>query len=159
LAEGLAERLRILEDREAIRDLIAHYGPLADSGQSAAVAQLWCEDGVYAIGGMAEAIGHAAIAALIDGPTHRALMADGCAHVLGPVAIDIEGDQAIAWGHSLVVKSGEGGYVIYRAASNRWTLSRTKSGWRVLRRDNRLIDGGEGAMALFAGLTPPQPAS
>jgi uncharacterized protein (TIGR02246 family) len=159
LAEEHAKRLQALEDREAIRDLIARYGPLADSGQSAAVAQLWCEDGVYAVGGMGEAIGHAAIAALIDGLLHRALMADGCAHLLGPLAIDLDGDHAIAWGHSLVVKADGGDYAIYRAAANRWTLRRTLAGWRVERRDNRLINGGEAALELFARVSGPQPAN
>lgn len=153
MAEDLTDRLRALEDREAIRDLIARYGPLADSGQSAVVAQLWCEDGVYAVGGIGEAVGHAAIAALIDGPVHRALMVDGCAHVLGPLAIDLDGDRAIAWGHSLVIKADDSGdYAIYRAAANRWTLRRTPEDWRVERRDNRLIDGGDAAVALFAGI-------
>lgn len=152
MAEDLADRLRALEDREAIRNLIARYGPLADSGQAAVVAQLWCEDGVYAVGGMGEARGHAAIAALIDGATHRALMAAGCAHVLGPVAVDLDGDDAVAWGHSLVVCTEDGGYRIVRASANRWQLRRTAKGWLVARRDNRLIDGGEAALALFGGL-------
>ncbi len=33
-ADTLAARLQALEDREAIRDLIARYGPAADSGDS-----------------------------------------------------------------------------------------------------------------------------
>jgi len=37
----LEERLQALEDREAIRALIARYGPLADSGDAAGVAALW----------------------------------------------------------------------------------------------------------------------
>lgn len=159
MADALAERLQALEDREAIRDLIARYGPLADSGQAAAIAQLWRDDGVYAVGGMGEAVGHAAIAALIDGSVHRALMAAGCAHLLGPLAIDLDGDCAIAWGHSVVIKANGGDYGIYRAAANRWTLRRTPEGWRVERRDNRLIDGGDAAMALFADVSGPQPAS
>ena len=96
------ERLSALEDREAIRSLIASYGPLADNGDATGVAALWTEDGSYAVGGMAEAKGRSAIAALIHGDTHRALMAAGCAHLLGPVAIDLDGDRAVARGHSVV---------------------------------------------------------
>jgi hypothetical protein len=52
-------RLQALEDREAIRELIASYGPLADSGAADALSQLWVEDGRYAVGGMGEAKGRA----------------------------------------------------------------------------------------------------
>ncbi|MFN5782700.1 MAG: nuclear transport factor 2 family protein, partial [Novosphingobium sp.] len=73
MPDGIAGRLRLLEDREAIRDLIARYGPLADAGNAEAVAALWHEDGVYAVGGMGEARGREAIAALISGPVHQSL--------------------------------------------------------------------------------------
>lgn len=143
------ERLTALEDREAIRNLIASYGPLADSGNAEAVAALWTEDGSYAVGGMAEAKGRAAIAALIDGDTHRALMAAGCAHLLGPVAIDIDGDRAVARGHSVVFRNGPSAVEVWRVSANRWELVRTAGGWGVERRVNAPLDGSEAARALF----------
>lgn len=145
-----ADRLVALEDREAIRDLIARYGPLADRGDATGVAELWSSDGVYAVSGFGEATGHAAIAALITGPTHQSLMAGGCAHVLGPVAIDLLGDEALARGHSLVLRHTSEGYTIYRASANRWHLRRETQGWRVIRRDNAPLDGQEAARRLFA---------
>ena len=50
-ADALAARLQALEDREAIRDIIARYGPAAASGDSDGVAALFDEAGVYAGGG------------------------------------------------------------------------------------------------------------
>lgn len=149
--ENLAARLRALEDREAIRDLIASYGPLADSGDAEALAALWTEDGIYEVVGFAEAAGHAQIAALIDGPVHRALMADGCAHILGPVVISIRGDTAQARGHSLVLRHTGSGFEAHRVSANRWTLVRTAAGWRVTHRANALLDGTEAARLLLAG--------
>ena len=143
------ERLSALEDREAIRNLIASYGPLADSGNADAVAALWVKDGSYAVGGMAEAKGRAAIAALIDGDTHRALMAAGCAHLLGPVAIDLDGDRAVARGHSVVFRNTPSGFEVWRVSANRWELVRTDDGWRVERRVNTPLDGSEVAQALL----------
>jgi len=61
----LDRRLSAIEDREAIRELIARYGPLADSGQAEDLATLWAPDGVYEVVGYASATGHAEIAALI----------------------------------------------------------------------------------------------
>jgi len=49
----LASRLQTLEDREAIRELVAQYGPLADCGDAQALAALWCEDGAYEVVGFA----------------------------------------------------------------------------------------------------------
>lgn len=144
------ERLTALEDLEAIRNLIASYGPLADSGNAEAVAALWVENGSYAVGGMVEAKGRAAIAALIDGETHRALMADGCAHLLGPVAIDLHGDHAAACGHSIVFRNGTTGFEVWRVSANRWQLVRTAAGWRVERRVNAPLDGSAAARALLA---------
>jgi uncharacterized protein (TIGR02246 family) len=149
--EALAARLQALEDREAIRDLIASYGPLADTGAADALSHLWTEDGRYAVGGMTEAKGRAAIAALIDGAVHRGLMADGCAHALGPVTIDLDGDTATARGYSVVLRAdGTGGWTAHRVSANRWHLARTPDGWRVTARENALLDGTDAARALLA---------
>ncbi len=147
----LEARLQALEDREAIRELIARYGPMADSGDAAGVAALWAEDGSYAVHGFADAVGHAEIAALIEGPYHQQLMADGCAHVLGPVAIDLAGDSATARGHSLVLRWTGSQFEVLRVAANRWELVRTQQGWRVARRENALLQGAAAARALLAG--------
>lgn len=144
-------RLQALEDREAIRDLLARYGPLADTGDADALAELWTEDGRYAVGGMTEAKGRAAIAALIDGTVHRGLMADGCAHALGPVTIDLDGDHATARGYSIVFRhTGAQKFEAYRVSANRWQLARTSDGWRVTSRENALLDGAEAARILLA---------
>lgn len=148
--EMLSARLRALEDREAIREIIACYGPLADSGNAAAVAALWAEDGSYAVKGMEPAQGRNAIAALIDGPVHRELMAQGCAHVLGPVAIELHGDTATARGHSVVFHHEHGAFAAIRVAANRWHLARGADGWQVTHRDNALLDGEEAARALLS---------
>lgn len=154
MADSIAERLRALEDREAIRELIARYGPLADSGDAAGVAALFAPDAAYAVGGMGEAKGRAAIAALIEGPLHRALMARGCAHVLTSPVIDLHGDRASARCHSVVfVREGEGWQAV-RVAANRWELVRDGQGWQVTRRDNRLLDGSEAAQALLGNSAP-----
>ena len=150
MPDRIAERLRLLEDREAIRDLIARYGPLADAGNAEAVAALWREDGVYAVGGMGEAHGRAAIAALISGPVHQSLLADGCAHVLTSPVIDLDGDNATARCHSVIFRHEDGEWAPVRVAANRWELTRTDAGWSVTRRDNALLDGNVAARVLLS---------
>ncbi|MBK6490886.1 MAG: nuclear transport factor 2 family protein [Sphingomonadales bacterium] len=147
--QALATRLRALEDKDAIRELIARYGPMADSGDASGVADLWSESGTYSVGGVAEAKGQAAIAMLIDGEMHQNLLAKGCAHLLGPVAIVLDGDAAIARGHSVVFCRDESGYRVWRVSANRWELIRTPDGWRVSRRVNAPLDGSGEARQLL----------
>jgi hypothetical protein len=147
--ESLAARVRLLEDREALRDLVARYGPLADSGDSAGVSQLWTETGSYTVMGFAAAEGQSAIAGLIQSAEHQSLMADGCAHVLGPIALDIDGDRASARGHSIVFRKSEAGFIVYRMSANHWQFIRTEEGWRVESRTNALLDGSEQARLLL----------
>lgn len=147
---ALAARLAAIEDRENIRDLVARYGPLADCGDASGVAGLWTEDGSYEIAGFAVATGRTAIAALIKSSEHQALLSNGCAHLLGPLAIDLDGDTATARGHSIVFRHCDDGFSVYRVAANRWTFARTGDGWKVVQRVNRLLDGHEVARALLA---------
>lgn len=146
----IAARLARIEDREAIRELIASYGPLADCGDGAGVARLWQADGRYEVAGFAGATGHGEIAALIEGPHHQALMAQGCAHLLGPVTIEVDGDGATARGHSVVFAHDDGGFIACRVSANRWVLARGAQGWRVVHRANALLDGGASARLLLA---------
>lgn len=150
MPDSLEARLRALEDKEAIRELISRYGPLADNGDSEGVAALWTGDGSYAVGGMAEAKGRTAIAGLIDGETHRQLMQDGCAHLLGPVAIELNGDVAVARGHSVVFRHNGADFEVWRVSANRWELERCTEGWLVRRRVNAPLDGSEAARALLS---------
>jgi hypothetical protein len=78
-------------------------------------------------------------------------MADGCAHLLGPVAIDLTGDTAIARGLSLVFRWNGSHWDTVRASANRWHLTRGEAGWAVTRRDNALLDGDAVARALLGG--------
>ncbi len=154
MSSFLEQRLQSLEDAENIRNLIAHYGPLADAGDAQAVAYLWTVDGVYKVGGFAEAVGRDAIAGLIAGAVHQQYLAAGVAHILGPLALSLNGDCAAARGHSLVVLHGAGdGFHIIRASANLWQLVRGDDagfgGWRVKRRDNRLLRGDAAARELF----------
>ena len=42
---ALEDRVRLLEDHNAIMRLLYAYGPAVDSGSAETVAQLWTEDG------------------------------------------------------------------------------------------------------------------
>ena len=59
--QALEARLRTLEDKEAIRALIASYGQLADAGDADGLAARWHMESSYAVSGMAHALGRPAV--------------------------------------------------------------------------------------------------
>ncbi|NDK91845.1 nuclear transport factor 2 family protein [Gordonia desulfuricans] len=146
---ALENRLQSLEDERAIRDLIASYGPLVDDGDAAAVADLWTPDGVYDVDGWFMD-GQGAIADMVNSRAHQGIVATGCAHVLGPVHIRLDGDTAVAVGYSLLVVRDDKRFLVARATAHRWELARTDTGWRAQRRTSRALDGNPEAHALAA---------
>lgn len=151
-AEGsrtVEERLAALEDARAISDLIATYGPLVDSGDAEAVAALWEPDGIYDID-ETRLEGHAAIEAMVRSRGHQGLIAAGCAHLLGPPRVTVDGDEAVAVCQSLLVAHGEKGFRVLRATANHWHLRRGPAGWRVRVRTGRVLDGRTEAPYLLA---------
>lgn len=148
----LEARVRTLEDRLEIIDLIAGYGPAVDSGDETAVGHMWAQDGEYTFGaGSADGatLVGTEVGALVDLPGHRSYMSRGCGHVLTTPRVSIDGDRAVAVNHSLLVLHEGGRWVLERTSSNRWELERAEGRWQVRRRINALLDGDPAAFELF----------
>lgn len=140
--ERLAEleaRLTAAEDRLAIANLIASYGPAVDRRDGSAARELWSADGEYVIGD--DTVVGDAIADIVDLPGHISYVTAGCGHILSPAQIDLHGDRAIATNYSMVVMHEGARWVIDRLSANRWELERTADGWQVSVRANRTITG------------------
>lgn len=153
---ALEARLQVLEDERDVSRLIASYGPLVDAG-SVDVADLWVDEGVYDVDEVYLA-GRSEIAAMASSEPHRSWVDGGCAHVVGPPHVTVEGDRAVAVCHSLmVVRSGDG-FAVRRATANHWALRRTTDGWRVTTRTSRLLDGRTESPALLAAGVRGEPA-
>lgn len=147
--EALETRLRELEDESEISQLIASYGPLVDSGSADEVAALWTEDGVYDVD---EAFldGSDAIRKMVESRNHQNWIKGGCAHFLGPTHVTLDGDEAVAVCHSLMIVNAEAGFYVRRATANHWQLKRTADGWRTTVRTTRVLDGRTESPALLA---------
>lgn len=143
----LESRLQLAEDRLAIADLIASYGPAVDRRDGLATEELWASGGTYVIGD--EVVPFAELAAIVDRPGHLRYVNTGCSHFLSPARIDITGDTAVAVNYSMVVMHEGERWVVDRLSANRWELIRTADGWRVQQRANRTLTGVEEARTLL----------
>lgn len=146
--ERLEERLALVEDHLAIQRLINSWGPAVDTGDSEAAAALFAEDGILE-SDMSYLIGPAAVAAMVLGEGHQALIHDGSAHVPATPVIAIDGDTATATGYTRVYHHTPEGYEVWRVSANRWEFRRTEQGWRVTRRTTQVVDGGQKAAEIL----------
>lgn len=147
----LEQRLRLLEDHNAIMRLMSSYGPSVDSGLAAVVSGLWTEDGVYDVD-TGRMNGRDEIATMVGTHPHQGFLEQGCGHMMSPAHITVEGDTAVAVCHTqLILREQEGsGYRVSRVTANRWELIRTQDGWRVTTRTSRMLDGHEDSRAILA---------
>jgi len=146
---ALEARLQMLEDQLAVQQLLNRWGPAVDTGNSAAAAALWTDDGVLE-SEISYLDGPADVAAMVESEGQQSLIRQGCAHVQAFPLITVEGDRATATGYSRVyLHQEDGSYEVWRVSANRWEFARTTSGWRATRRTNHVIDGGPEARALL----------
>src|SRR6266542_4060792 len=87
----LDERIRLIEDRLDIYNLIASHPPSADTGA------VWTEDGVFDRGAeFPRPTGRAAIAGGSANPEHHRAIEQGIAHFAGLPYVRVTGDTAVA---------------------------------------------------------------
>jgi hypothetical protein len=170
---SMEQRIRAIEDRLEILNLIASHPPSADSGADYFTRSVYTEDGVIDLGGGKGASGNVAIAAMVKEPGHQAAIAGGLAHFAGLPRIEIDGDNAVVTSYLQIITPhptaepievpNHGvtkGFRIHRVGSNRWELVRTAAGWKIKRRTLRPLDGSEPARELLrAGLKAYEPKS
>ena len=146
---ALEERVRLLEDRLAIQQLISSWGPAVDTGNSDAAASLFTEDCILE-SDLSYLIGPAAIAAMVLGEGHQALIRDGSAHVPTTAIVNVDADTATATGYTRVYRHTPDGYEVWRVSANNWEFRRTADGWKVVRRTAQIIDDSGKANELLS---------
>ena len=162
---SVEQRIRAIEDRLEIYNLIAGHPPSADTGADYYAAAVYAEDGEFDRGaGLSGATGKQAIAAMLTSPAHQAAIAGGIAHFTGLPHVAIDGVDAVVISYLQILtpnKSGDAievpnhgasrGYHIHRVIASRWELRRTPSGWKIKRRSIRLVDGSEPSRDILRG--------
>jgi hypothetical protein len=161
----LEERIRLIEDRLAIYNLIASHPPSADTGASEFVASVWTEDGVFDRGAeFPRPTGRAAIAGGSSNPEHHCAIEQGIAHFAGLPYVRVTGDTAVAISYlQILVPDRVGpvfevpnhgssrGFHVHRVSANRWEFVRTAEGWQIRSRTLRPLDGSAPAREILRG--------
>jgi ketosteroid isomerase-like protein len=146
-------RLRAVEDRLAIYQVICGYGYAVDGLNADAVGSCYVENGVYAVGDIGAFEGRRQIAAITQDPGHIKLVKGGCAHLSTLPHVLIEGDRAIATCHTMVAMHNEDGFFIGRLSASRLELARQPQGdWKIVHRQNYLLNGDPAGSALLGRL-------
>ena len=162
----LEERVRAIEDRLEILNLIAGHPPSADTGSGEFAASFWAEDGVFDQGGTLRA---GREIANFSSPQFQAAMRQGIAHFAGLPHIRLMGDKAVVTSYLQVLApdhvaapdplsahpppEGAQGYRVHRLSANRWDLIRTPEGWKIARRTLRLIEGKDASREVLRSAT------
>ena len=167
----LEDRLRAVEDRLEILNLIASHPPSADTGADHYVRTIYLEDGVIDLGGGKTANGKEAVAAIVKTPGHQAAIAGGLAHFAGLPHIVLDGDQAVVTSYLQILTphptadpvevpnhGSSKGFRVHRVGANRLELVRTANGWKIKRRTLRPLDGTEPARELLRHAVAPKAA-
>jgi SnoaL-like domain len=160
---SLEDRLRAIEDRLEIYDLIASHPPSADTGGKDHIAASWVDDGVFDRGeNLSSPRGRDAISNQVLSPEHQAAIARGLAHFTGLPHVMIDGDTAVVTSYlQILVPQTQGdpvevpnhgsskGFRVHRLTANRWELVRTREGWKIKHRTLRPLDGSGGARQIL----------
>ena len=130
---GLEARLRALEDKEQIAQVLIDYGRHLHSRNLAAYAALFAEDGEW-VGGFGTVKGRANIQAFMEKNMGTGPNKAGNYHIMSNFAITVTGDTATAWSRWAFVVPGERGATISQAGRYDDTFVREKGVWKFKRR-------------------------
>ena len=132
-AGSVEARLRVLEDKEQIAQVLIDYGRHLDSRNLAAYASLFAEDGEW-VGGFGTVKGRANIQAFMEKNMGTGPNKAGNYHIMSNFAITVTGDTATAWSRWAFVVPGERGATISQAGRYDDTFAREKGVWKFKRR-------------------------
>lgn len=133
---ALESRLQLLEDREAIRDLLVIYGHLLDEKDLAGYSKLFAEDGVWE-GGIGSATGPAGIYAMLDTVFKRVEPGSfgNDYHIMSDFIIDVDGNTATSRSNwTWVIEGQEGTPVAARSGHYEDKLVKVDGAWKFKHR-------------------------
>jgi hypothetical protein len=131
-ADTVEERLRKLEDVNAIHSLLVDYGRALDNRDFAAYGALFAQQGTWK-GGMGSATSPDAIAKMVAAGFERMepSLYEKSNHVMSSFDVDVNGDTATAWSRwTWVVVGADNKPQTQRAGRYEDTLVREQGQWK-----------------------------
>ena len=155
----LEHRLLKAEDELALRNLMVRYGLAVDCSDVTAALACHIENAVYTVSsptagrenfdsGDLLLKGHNAIAEMLMSEMHQSLVPN-CAHTVGPITLEINGDKARATGYSRLYHRVGDNFKLMRLAINEWQFVRSQLGWLISTRESRMIGEDEAQTLLL----------
>ena len=126
-------RLRQLEDKEQIAQVLIDYGRHLDSRDLAAYAALFARDGEW-VGGFGTVKGRDNIKAFMEKSLGTGSNRNGSYHIMSNFSITVKGDTATAWSRWTFIAPGERGAAIAQAGRYDDELIRENGMWKFKRR-------------------------
>ena len=126
------KRLKNLEDREAIRELLIEYGRFLDSENLVGYSRLFASDGVWE-GGIGSAQGPDNIYKMLKEVFSRVTPGQygDSYHIMSSISIEVDGDTANSWSRWTWVVEGENGKpVMQRSGHYEDKLVRENGQWK-----------------------------
>jgi uncharacterized protein (TIGR02246 family) len=126
------QRIQLIEDKMDIESLMARYARYVDNGwagaikDSAALADLFTEDGVWTSPAYGAFEGRQAIAENLGGVSPRLTV-----HQIFSPDVKIEGDEAIGTWRLIIAMTAPDGQALLGFGGYRLRLVRTAEGWRI----------------------------
>jgi uncharacterized protein (TIGR02246 family) len=126
---SLERRLQILEDKEAIRDVLSRYAQTVDLKRMDAFFDLFTPDGTLVTDGPGTVIrkqGKEEISAYLQPFLQKITQ-----HIQVDYVIDVDGDNAKAVGYQLITETREGASRIARCALRQFLFRRIEGNWKI----------------------------
>jgi SnoaL-like domain len=162
--QQLSSRIRAIEDRLEILNLLAGSAFSSDVASEAYWTKMFTEDATFDRGTKQDK-GRDEILKIINAPDQKEAIKAGMTHLAMLPHIKINGDSAFATGYLLIVMpdsaashvklTGKGvspGFSIYQVTVNQYKLVRTIDGWKIIKRTVRPISSADSRDILREGI-------
>jgi uncharacterized protein (TIGR02246 family) len=132
-APSVEARLKQLEDREQIAQLLIDYGRHLDARNLAAYAALFAIDGEW-VGGFGTVKGRPNIQAFMEKSLGSGPNRNNSYHIMSNFEIAVKGDTATAWSRWTFITPGAQGATIAQAGRYDDTFIRENGAWKFQKR-------------------------
>ena len=160
---SLEKRLRFVEDRLAIYNLLSSHPIGSDTADPLIMEAIYTEDTVFDRGpSLSGAVGRDKLLEMVQSPAHQKAIDNGLVHFGNLPLVELHGDHATATSYVMLLASDRDGsprelsnhgssrgYWIHRMIVNRWSLHKIAGKWQIKERKMLFHDGSPEARDLI----------